>query len=157
MNTLEEFLMALREDPSTGCWLWTKSVRSSGYGQVNWRGVRSAAAHRVAWELYCSKVPEGLWVLHKCDVRLCCNPSHLYLGTVVENSADMVARGRQARNRLPGERHPMAKLTAAQVAEIRRLYATGAFTQKRLGERFGVKQANVSLIVRGAHWKESAE
>lgn len=82
---------------SSGCWNWRSSLTSSGYGQFQWRG-RCRAAHRVSWEFFRGPIPEGLWVLHKCDNRLCVNPDHLYLGTVIENNADIMARGRHRSN-----------------------------------------------------------
>jgi len=85
--------------PESGCWLWTGSVQSSGYGEAHDRSRehRHVGAHRLAWELFRGAIPEGLWVLHKCDVKLCVNPLHLFLGTRQENMDDMKRKGRQAK------------------------------------------------------------
>lgn len=84
-----------RVERGDGCWLWQGMTISGGYGRVGWRGMK-AVAHRVAWELTYGPIPEGLWVLHRCDNPPCCNPEHLFLGSRLDNIADMVAKGRGA-------------------------------------------------------------
>ena len=78
------------------CWLWKKSVRNDGYGQfcVGGRSGRTIAAHRVAYEIENSHVPDGKWVLHKCDNPSCINPKHLFIGTHKDNYDDMRKKGR---------------------------------------------------------------
>lgn len=71
------------------CWKWIAGHYKNGYG--NFRGSK---AHRVSWELAHGRIPEGLYVLHKCDVRDCVNPNHLFLGTYKDNMVDMVSKGR---------------------------------------------------------------
>lgn len=75
------------------CWLWIGSLRNNGYGRVT-MGNRSLAAHRVSYEYHVGPIPDGMNVLHSCDVRNCVNPAHLRLGTNRENTADMISRGR---------------------------------------------------------------
>ncbi len=79
-----------------GCWEWTKCRNNRGYGRVQWEG-RARMAHRVAWELICGEIPEGVFVCHSCDNRICCKPDHLFLGTHEDNMADMMAKGRKPR------------------------------------------------------------
>jgi hypothetical protein len=130
------------------CWLWQASTRGKPlrYGQ-QWGPRKSELfyAHRLAHQLATGERPGGMQVLHSCDVPLCCNPSHLRLGTQADNMADAVERGR-LRGRA-GERHPSCKLTDAQVAEIIRRYVPGAGTA--LAREFGVSRSYITALVRG--------
>jgi hypothetical protein len=136
-------------DPDSGCHLWTAAIQEHGYGKIKHAG-RMARAHRVAWELAHGPIPREMRVLHKCDVRRCVLVDHLFLGTAAQNSADMVIKGRQMR----GESHVFAKLTDAQVAEIRAEYAAGGVTQKQLAVKRGCSRECVGLIVRGQRRKK---
>lgn len=98
------------------CWPWKASVTHQGYGHTNVNG-RTAAAHRVSYELSTGPIPEGLGVLHRCDNPRCVNPAHLFLGTPADNTADMMAK--QRTNNPKGEWHHAAKLTPDAVVAIR--------------------------------------
>ncbi len=76
-----------------GCWLWTCMVNNYGYGLMQCFG-RHALAHRLSWVIHYGPIPDGLFVCHRCDVRHCVNPTHLYLGTNTDNMRDMHAKGR---------------------------------------------------------------
>lgn len=80
---------------SDGCWEWTGSKRGNGYGCLAVGG-RQVGAHRVAWETQNGPIPEGLFVLHKCDNPPCVRPDHLFLGTAKDNAMDMARKGRAA-------------------------------------------------------------
>ena len=149
---IERFERFALPEPITGCWLWTASLRSNGYGQIN-EGGRSRMmlkAHRVSWTLYRGAIPDGLCVLHKCDTPPCVNPDHLFLGTQAQNVKDMHDKGRD--NHPRGERHRSAKLTVAQVLEIRRLRAEG-ISSGELAKIFPVDESNISRIGNGHLWK----
>ena len=77
-----------------GCWLWQGTVAGNGYGSLSHAGNRHYAAHRAAYEVFNGDIPANLLVRHTCDTPLCCNPSHLILGTHSDNMKDSVARGR---------------------------------------------------------------
>ncbi len=136
-----------------GCWHWTASPGTAGYGQigVGGRAGRPVGAHRVAWELYRGAIPDGLFVLHSCDNKLCVKPAHLFLGTQLDNIHDMMSKGRDVRNAPKGERAGLAKLTNQDVRRIRKLYATGR-TQYELAEQFDVGQSTISSITRRQTW-----
>ena len=129
-----------------GCWLWTAGKRD-GYGRFSVEG-RVLSAHRFARELLVGPIPEGLCCLHKCDTPACVNPDHLFLGTREDNMADRAAKGRGAR----GENHGRAKLTEAQVLEIRTVYALGSICQRQIGWWYGVAQATIADVLRGDTW-----
>lgn len=81
-------------DRSGECWLWKGGVDKDGYGKVT-IDYRTWKASRAAWHLLVGPIPEGMLVLHKCDVPLCCNPDHLWLGTQSDNIRDMDSKGRR--------------------------------------------------------------
>jgi len=79
------------------CWLWTASKRNKGYGAFSYTRdgkMIQDRAHRYSWEIHKGSIPEGLFVLHSCDVPACVNPSHLFLGNNQENVDDMMNKGR---------------------------------------------------------------
>lgn len=81
------------------CWLWTANKNNQGYGLIySLEADRKLLAHRVSWELANGPIPEGMCVLHQCDVPLCVNPSHLFLGTLAENMIDKERKGRSGRD-----------------------------------------------------------
>lgn len=162
-NTPENFWARVLQKGHADCWEWQGSTSSSGYGNLSWHGVR-VQAHRVAYFLTYGGI--GLetkfrhagraktykrFVLHACDNRLCCNPKHLFLGSMRTNQLDAYAKGRK---RQPKSGHTNAKLTPDQVLEIRRRYDAGEATQSTLGKEFGVSQRVISLVIRRESYKD---
>lgn len=126
------------------CHEWTGCTMRNGYGQIS-VNCRAAYAHRVAWELNAGPIPDGLFVLHRCDNRKCVNPDHLFLGTFGDNMADMVSKERQAH----GMRNGHAKLTDDQVREIR----GAAGTHLAIAKRYDVTQSLVTMIRTRRIWR----
>lgn len=129
------------------CREWTGRKNRGGYGRVYFEGTRWAA-HRLAWWLLHGDIPAGLEVCHHCDNRACFEITHLFLGTVQDNQADKVAKGRQAR----GESCGLHKLTEQDVLEIRAAIAAGE-TNLSISKRYPVNNASISNIRTGHTWK----
>jgi len=134
----------------TPCWDWTAACLPNGYGYFAAHG-KMGYAHRYSWEMTHGPIPDGLHVLHHCDRRCCVNPAHLFLGTRSDNMRDMVSKGRAGRESPHGEHSPNAKLTEANVREIRAAVAAGA-SRKALARHFGVSAPTVRAVVEGKSW-----
>lgn len=92
-GSLREYLDANSiPEPNSGCYLWTAAI-SGGYGKANYRGHRDLA-HRMSYFFAKGPIPQGLFVCHHCDNPPCINPDHLFLGTALDNAADMIRKGR---------------------------------------------------------------
>jgi len=133
----------------SGCWVWLGPINDSGYGVDRLRG-DNQLAHRSAWRTLVGD-PGQLFVCHHCDVRCCVNPAHLFLGTAGDNNRDRHRKGRSGA--AAGSSNGRAKLTLAQVADIRQRYAAGGVRQVDLAMEFGVHQTAIGFIVRGKHWR----
>lgn len=137
-----------------GCWMWRGAITSRSYGSFLMVDGKAWQAHRVAWHLINGAIPDGLHVLHKCDVKACVRPSHLFLGTHAENMADMVRKGKSGNCVRPkqGERNGMSKFTETIIREIRSKHARGAL-QDDLAKMYGTSQGHVSNIVLRKTWR----
>lgn len=139
----ERFEMFVERIPESGCWVWTGTTGNKGYGQL-WEAGRMIRAHRFAFETAFGPIPAGMYVCHRCDVRACVNPAHLFLGTNDENMADMVSKGRQAR----GERNGQSKLTEQKALAIR----ADPRPYPQIADAFGISQTQISCIKSNKSW-----
>ena len=147
-SAMDRFREKCAVDPS-GCWLWVASVNKGrgGYGKFS-LNCKAITAHRASWLLHFGPIPDGMHVLHKCDVPRCVNPSHLFLGTNAENVADMDRKSRRVNAPRRGEQNWRARLTEEKVLEIRK----SAMTQEALAGMYGVSRSAISAIRRGETW-----
>ncbi|SRR6266699_2579721 len=138
-----------RSNPNA-CWTWIGATTIRGYGLMGTIG-SSRLVHRISYELVYGPIPDGLQVCHHCDNRLCVRPDHLFLGTPKENTLDAVQKGRMAH----GERHYRARLTDAQVCEIRARYIPVRGMIAQLSREYGVSHQTMSNIVHCERRKQS--
>lgn len=158
--TPEEFWASSVVLPS-GCREWQRAKHPRGYGLV-WFNGRMWRAHRVAFFLATGIDPGDEMVLHSCDNPPCCEPGHLSLGDHQKNMDERQDRGRTARGERHrtrtapestprGERLPQAKLTEAEVIDLRARFEAGE-RQAALARRFGLDRSTVHGIVHGKLW-----
>jgi HNH endonuclease len=157
----DRFSSKVDKTPGLGvgdCWLWTARINEGGYGQFRPDPKKSHTnAHRVAWELHHDqKIPEGFVIAHKCDIRSCCNPDHLFLATQQENMDDMREKKRDNYHKLPplvGSKNGNAKINEDDVREIKKMLREKV-AYKKISERFGIGNSMIGYIKNGKFWKE---
>jgi DNA-binding CsgD family transcriptional regulator len=145
---IDRFNAKWKADPATGCWLWTASASTNGYGQIKLPKQRKQIlAHRLSYLIHRGEIG-ALCVCHRCDTPLCVNPEHLFLGTQKDNLQDMAAKDRHLR----GERGTAVVLTEEQVLKMLEMLKT-EMSQASIARAFGVSQMTVSRIKLGRRWK----
>ena len=137
------------------CWIWTAGISNWGYGRFYYRVERgrwlNLRAHRVSWVIHFGQVPDDFLVLHRCDVRRCVNPEHLFVGSYADNNQDTAHK----RRRPAAEEHPMAKLNWEKVESIRKMFS--GCDGRLLGinvaaEQFGVSRAAIHALLNNKTW-----
>lgn len=146
-TTQDRFEAFVERIPEAGCWIWTGTVTRHGYGQIAVNR-RPVSAHRYAYSIAFGSIPNGLCVCHRCDVRACVNPAHLFLGTNMENMRDKMAKGRHVSS--VGERNGNAKLTNEQVLAIR----SDSRSLREIAADYGVVDTTISHIKTGRNWSK---
>lgn len=135
------YFKAWGEPQDNGCVLWTGPVGNHGYGYFQVDGVLWLT-HRAAYETFIGPITDGLMVCHRCDVKTCVHPPHLFLGTGADNMADCAKKGRQSR-----------KLTDEDVRQIRSIVRPN---KAQLARCYGVTDAMIGKIIRGEWWRHLA-
>jgi hypothetical protein len=138
------------------CFIWLGAKFKNGYGLITVEtpeGRKTRYTHREAYRLFVGTLIPGQDVMHKCDVRNCIRPSHLRQGTHKENIADMHRKGRA--NSPKGESHGCAKLTWAQVKEIRADYKADV-PIRTIMAKYGLSEEAVNVIVRNRKWRDAS-
>lgn len=126
-------------NPETGCHEWTGCVVGFGYGAMQYLG-KKRTTHRLAWEFNFGPIPDGLWVLHKCDNPPCCNPKHLFLGTPKDNVHDSIAKKRRAKDR--GTLNPK-RVDPATMASILQEYFSCEGRVDAIAAKYGVSHKTI--------------
>lgn len=139
----ERFWMKVKKGTSEECWEWQESNRR-GYGCL-WVNRKYISAHRFSWILHYGHIEEGLCVLHKCDNPICVNPTHLFLGTNLDNTQDRVNKGRSAN----GEKTSRGKLSREDVSTIKELMKTRKVRVKLIAEKYNVSAITIYRIDKG--------
>ena len=121
------------------CWEWQAGCRR-GYGRVRMNTL-ILSTHRLAWELTYGPIPDGMFVLHRCDNRKCCNPAHLFLGTNGDNVRDRNSKSRHAH----GNNHGHTIIPDSEISFIR----ASMESQRTIARRFGVNHTTIGRIKRG--------
>jgi hypothetical protein len=151
ISVSERFWKRVAKGNSDECWLWTGCLLDAhkmGYGQftINGRGI---VAHRYSWCLHFGEIPEGMLVCHKCDVPLCVNPLHLFLGNCKDNISDRVAKDRS--HKPVGSSNHRAELSESDVLQIRKLEGNQA--RAITAAQFGVHINHIGAIIRREKWR----
>jgi hypothetical protein len=158
-NTPEKFWARVKRGRANECWPWLGYVHPEGYGQTHW-GNRKAFAHRIAAMITgLVKSPTAprstnrgrTIVLHTCDNKLCCNPRHLFIGTLRQNIHDCINKGRS--RYACGEQHRLALFTATQVRAIRAQHKQGV-SQRQLMRQYNAAQSVISRLVNRHSYRE---
>lgn len=144
----ESFWARVRKGAEDACWPWTGRTDDGGYGLVSYADKSRRASH-VAWLFTYGSWPR-LQVLHSCDNPSCLNPKHLFEGTQLDNMRDRNAKGRAPDQR--GEAGPGARLTARQVAEIRKKYKPRVVTLAMLAAQYGVHYVTIHDVIKRKTW-----
>jgi hypothetical protein len=152
---IKRFMEKVTILPESGCWIWTGSIGKAGYGTFNAGNGRYISAHRWSYDYHNGEIPKGMNVCHKCDIRCCVNPEHLFIGTQRENMIDASLKGRISRkgNNIIGEKHHLSKLNADCVRQIRAEYNGNYGELKELAKRFNVSENTILRAFSKKTWR----
>jgi hypothetical protein len=149
---VEQYPNCFEFDRETGCLNWLRYKTKKGHGEVHLggRGGKNERVHRLSWQLENGTIPQGLFVLHRCNNAACANVAHLYLGTHDDNMRDMKVSGRR-KFKTHGERSGRAVLTEGQVIELRARVKRGD-RYSDMAKEYGVTKGALRHAAVGINW-----
>lgn len=143
------------EKTACGCWVRKQFNTKNRYPSIRFQG-KKTSNHRISYTVFKGEITGDLFVCHTCDVSHCCNPSHLYLGTILDNARDRESRNRHPHTTFRSSENPaknLRKLTADQVIKIREMNSDGWFCSD-LAIEFGVSANTIIAIVQRKTYKD---
>lgn len=147
MNCAKTYIQNKISVSSDGCWNWTGCLNPYGVISNSWtKTYKTTLVHRMSYMAFKGHIPKGQQVCHSCDNPACCNPDHLWLGTIGDNMRDRTAKGRTAK----GSKNAASKLTEAQIVEIKA--KLGKVTGRELAKQYKVTETLISYIKQGKIW-----
>ena len=153
MNAIMRFWNKVATRSKNECWLWLTGKTKAGYGSFWFEGI-NWQAHRMAYLLANGPFDMKLHILHSCDIKLCCNPKHLFSGTHLDNIQDKVKKGRQAKGEKvshSGETNGRSKLTKVDVKDIR-VKSKAGISRSELSRQYSVTKQSIGHIVNRQTW-----
>ena len=151
----------------SGCWEYQGAKLQSGYGKlgrrINGKPI-TYVAHRYVYELMVGKIPDGMFLCHHCDNKICCNPEHMFVGTQKDNMHDAYKKGRMPKNphqhknwrygdhNNKGENNGNSKLSKDDVKYIKHLYFAERRNQSELARYFNVGRTQIARVVNNLAW-----
>jgi hypothetical protein len=151
INSSESIHLYVNKTGINGCWIWTRigSISKKGYGTFQIKG-KIKYVHRIFYEKYKGKIPKKMCVCHKCDVPLCCNPDHLFLGTQQENIKDMINKKRDKKSK--GEDHKNCIMSEEHAKEIKTKFKDG-LSIKEIYHLYMYSYSSIWKICKNRSWK----
>jgi hypothetical protein len=135
------------------CWEWTghkQNEEGHDYGSLQLDG-RAVGAHRISYWLATGIFPTNMCVCHHCDNPSCVNPSHLFLGTPLDNTADAISKNRMLHAVMRGERNPNSKLSEGHVA-LAKKYVEAGWTYRSIARLLNIHHSTIANIMAGRRW-----
>jgi HNH endonuclease len=149
-------IMGNTEKKQNGCWEWKGLLHPNGYAYTtNLEKSKRTHVHRLSYELFNGSIPKGMYVCHSCDVKNCCNPNHLWVGTPKDNMQDAKKKGRLDHVRLKaakGTKNGNSKLDEEKVIEIRNELKMGV-RPTVIARKYEVASTVIYLIRDKRAWK----